>query len=49
EVLERCFHEGNLLVRATGDVIALSPPLIVEPDQIGEMFEILGRVLRQVA
>ena len=49
EVLERCFHEGNLLVRATGDVIALSPPLIVEPEQITEMFEILERVLRQVA
>jgi beta-alanine--pyruvate transaminase len=48
EVFERCFHEGNLLVRATGDVIALSPPLIVEEGQITEMFEILGRVLRQV-
>ena len=31
-----CFEQG-LLVRVTGDIIALSPPLIVSPDQIDAM------------
>jgi beta-alanine--pyruvate transaminase len=35
-------------VRATGDIIALSPPLIVEKAQIDEIFgkiaELLGRI-----
>ncbi len=49
EVFERCFHEGGLLVRATGDVIALSPPLIVERAQIDRIFEILERTIRATA
>ena len=43
-----CFRAG-LLIRVTGDIIALSPPLIVERSQIDEMVETLGRVLRGVA
>ena len=43
-----CFRRG-LLVRVTGDIIALSPPLIVEKAQIDEMFSLLGDVLRTVA
>ncbi len=49
EIFERCFHEGGLLVRVTGDVIALSPPLIVTPEQIGQMVETLGNILRSTA
>jgi len=49
EVFERAFHEGDLLVRVTGDVIALSPPLIIEPDQIDRIVDVLGRIIRQVA
>jgi beta-alanine--pyruvate transaminase len=41
----KCFERG-LLVRQTGDIIALSPPLIVEKAQIDEMFSILGDVLK---
>jgi beta-alanine--pyruvate transaminase len=37
------------LVRATGDIIALSPPLIISEDEIGKLFEILGGVLDGVA
>ncbi|MCW2038762.1 aspartate aminotransferase family protein [Xanthomonas campestris] len=48
EVFERCFHEGGLLVRVTGDVIALSPPLIVTHEQIGQMVETLATILRKV-
>ncbi|MBB3807785.1 beta-alanine--pyruvate transaminase [Xanthomonas arboricola] len=48
EVFERCFHDGGLLVRVTGDVIALSPPLIVSPEQIGQMVQTLAGILRQL-
>jgi len=37
ELFHACFDNG-LLVRATGDIIALSPPLIVEKAQIDEIF-----------
>jgi beta-alanine--pyruvate transaminase len=43
-VFHRCFDEG-LLVRVTGDIIALSPPLIIENVQIDEMFARLADVL----
>jgi beta-alanine--pyruvate transaminase len=41
----RCFESG-LLVRQTGDILALSPPLIIEKAQIDEIFTILGDVLQ---
>jgi beta-alanine--pyruvate transaminase len=44
----KCFAAG-LLVRTTGDVIALSPPLIVEKAQIDTMFAMMRDVLRTVA
>ena len=45
EVFTRCFERG-VLVRQTGDVIALSPPLIVEKAQIDQIFGTLSEVLR---
>jgi beta-alanine--pyruvate transaminase len=39
-------YEAGLLIRVTGDIIALSPPLIIEPAQIAEAAEILAGVLR---
>jgi beta-alanine--pyruvate transaminase len=45
DVYLKCFERG-LLTRQTGDILALSPPLIVESAQIQEMFEVLGAVLR---
>jgi beta-alanine--pyruvate transaminase len=41
-------YERNLLIRTTGDIIALSPPLIVEKKHIDEMFGILAEVLKSV-
>ena len=41
----RAFHEQDLLIRVTGDIIALSPPLIVEASQIDEIAARLRRVL----
>ncbi len=45
EVFLKCFERG-LLVRQTGDIIALSPPLIIEPAHIEQIFETLRSVLR---
>jgi beta-alanine--pyruvate transaminase len=41
----KCFEKG-LLVRQTGDIIALSPPLIIEQDEIDHLFEIFTAVLK---
>jgi beta-alanine--pyruvate transaminase len=38
--------EKNLLIRTTGDIIALSPPLIIKDDEIDQLFDILGGVLK---
>ncbi|MBL8774025.1 MAG: aspartate aminotransferase family protein [Phenylobacterium sp.] len=47
DAFRRCFDDG-LLIRVTGDIIALSPPLIVEEAQIHEMFGRLGQILKDV-
>ena len=43
----RCYDQG-VLVRTTADIIALSPPLIIEKTHIDQLFETLGRVLKEV-
>jgi len=45
EVFTKCFERG-VLVRQTADIIALSPPLIVEQGQIEQIFATLAQVLR---
>ena len=42
-------YDDGLLIRTTGDIIALSPPLIISKDQIDELFEKLRTVLKGVA
>ncbi|WP_368562115.1 aspartate aminotransferase family protein [Pseudoxanthomonas sp. UTMC 1351] len=46
DAFTHAFHKGGLLTRVTGDVIALSPPLIVEKSHIDRIFEILADTLR---
>ncbi len=48
EVMERAFGEENLLVRVSGETLAVAPPLIVSEAQIAEIFEKLGRAIRAV-
>ncbi|WP_320198843.1 aspartate aminotransferase family protein [Agrobacterium sp. rho-13.3] len=48
DVFVDCFQKG-LLVRVTGDIIALSPPLIVEEHQIDTIVSIIGDALKRVA
>jgi beta-alanine--pyruvate transaminase len=47
-VFRTCFDEG-LLIRVTGDIIALSPPLIVSPAQIDQIMQTIADVLRRTA
>jgi beta-alanine--pyruvate transaminase len=49
EVLERAFHEENLMIRAVGDTLALTPPLIVSEAQIDQIFSTVGKLIRAVA
>jgi len=48
DVFVDCFDRG-LLIRVTGDIIALSPPLVVSTAEIDKIVDILGRSLRKVA
>ncbi len=41
-------YDKGLLIRVTGDVIALSPPLIISEAEIGQIFDILSGVLRRL-
>jgi beta-alanine--pyruvate transaminase len=47
EALVRCFEKG-LLIRTTGDIIALSPPLIIEQAQIERIFSTIAEVLKAI-
>jgi beta-alanine--pyruvate transaminase len=48
EIFVDCFERG-LLVRATGDTLALSPPLIAQPDQFAVIVDMLSDALRRAA
>jgi beta-alanine--pyruvate transaminase len=41
--------EAGILVRAAGDITALSPPLVIEKNQIDQLIETLGKVLKAAA
>ena len=41
----KCYERG-LLTRTTGDVMALSPPLIIEKNQIDEIFGTIAEVVK---
>ena len=48
DVFRKCFDDG-LLVRVTGDIVALSPPLIIEKPHVDRIFETLDSALRAIA
>lgn len=47
ELFQKCFDNG-LLVRASGDIIALSPPLVVEKAQIDEIFGKIAELIETI-
>jgi len=48
DVFVDCFNRGSL-IRVTGDIIALSPPLIIEKQQIDELVGTLAAAIRAVS
>jgi len=48
EAFTKCYNDENVLIRTTGDIIALSPPLIVEKKQIDEIVGAVAKVLKTV-
>ena len=48
EAMERAFHDEDLVIRITGDTLAIAPPLIATEAEIGQIFEKVGRVIRAV-
>ncbi len=43
------FHDNDLMLRVAGDTLALTPPLIVSEDQIGEIIDKVAKVIRATA
>jgi beta-alanine--pyruvate transaminase len=43
----RCYEKG-VLIRTTGDIIALSPPLIINEQQIDELVGVIAECLREI-
>jgi len=48
DVFLDCFNH-NVMTRVTGDIIALSPPLIIETHQIDELVGTLSDAIRRVS
>jgi len=48
EVFVDCFNRGAL-IRVTGDIIALSPPLIIDERQIDELIDTIGSAIKAVS
>jgi beta-alanine--pyruvate transaminase len=49
EALETGFYDHDLMLRAVGDCLALSPPLIISEGQIGEIFDKVAKIIKAVA
>ncbi|HCN90536.1 MAG TPA: aspartate aminotransferase family protein, partial [Oxalobacteraceae bacterium] len=46
DVFLKCFWDKGVLIRTTGDIIALSPPLIIDKPQIDQLFGSIADILR---
>jgi len=49
DAMVKGFNEESVMIRATGDTLALTPPLIVSEREIEEMFGKVARVIKAVA
>jgi beta-alanine--pyruvate transaminase len=47
DVFVKCFETG-LLIRTTVDIVALSPPLIIERNEIEKIISIFSKALKSV-
>lgn len=46
DVFLKCFWDKGVLIRTTGDIIALSPPLIIDKPQIDQLFGSIADILK---
>ncbi len=46
EAMERAFHDEGLMIRSLGETLVLTPSLVISEAQIGEIFEIMAKVIR---
>lgn len=49
DVFSKCFWDKGVLIRTTGDIIALSPPLIIDKLQIDQLFGAIADILSKIA
>ena len=49
EAMTSAFHDNDLMLRIAGDTLALTPPLILSEEHIGEIVDKVGKVIRAVA
>jgi beta-alanine--pyruvate transaminase len=49
DAMVKAFTDESIVIRITGDTIALTPPLIVSESEIADIFERVARVIRAVA
>jgi beta-alanine--pyruvate transaminase len=49
DAMVHAFNNENLVIRITGETIALTPPLIVSEQQIGEIFDKVAKTIKAVA
>ena len=49
DALNSAFFDNDLMMRIAGDTLALTPPLIVSEEQVGEIVEKVAKVIRAVA
>ncbi len=48
EAMDKGYHDYDMMIRVTGDTIALSPPLMITREQIAGLFDGLGRLLGEL-
>jgi beta-alanine--pyruvate transaminase len=49
DAMDKAFREQDLVIRAAGETVVLTPPLIVSEGEIEEMFAKAARVIKAVA
>jgi beta-alanine--pyruvate transaminase len=49
DAMVSAFHDNDLMLRIAGDTLALTPPLIISEEQVGEIIDKVGKVIRAVA
>ena len=49
DALNSAFFDNDLMMRIAGDTLALTPPLIISEEQVGEIVEKVAKVIRAVA